>query len=202
VKTIFMMSLDGYIAGRNVSRENPGGVGADQLHEWMHDLASWRERQGLSGGTHNIDSDIIGEWFDTTGAVIMGRMMYDTGAEFWGDDPPFRAPVFVLTHRPLPSLSLKSGTSFTFVTDGIQSALAQALAAAGDRNVDIAGGADTVQQFLSAGLVDEIQLHIAPAIFGGGLRLFDHLGAYTSGVEPIRVVQGDRVVHLKYRIVR
>ncbi|WP_256356256.1 dihydrofolate reductase family protein [Streptomyces sp. PKU-EA00015] len=141
------------------------------------------------------------EWFDATGAVVMGRLMYDTGEKPWGDNPPFRAPVFVLTHRPAPALVKQGGTSCTFVTDGIHSAPEQAKAAAGGRNVDIAGGARTVQQFLRAGLVDELQLHVIPVLLGGGLRLFDHIGPEQRKLEVIRVVDTPRATHLKYRVL-
>lgn len=109
------ISLDGCIAGTNVAIDNPAGNGAEPLFEWIHNLASWRQRQGMTGGEENRDSALMREWFDATGAVVMGRMMYDTGEEFWGDNPPFRAPVFVLTHRPRPTLVKEGGTTFTFV---------------------------------------------------------------------------------------
>ncbi|MFP1625421.1 dihydrofolate reductase family protein [Streptomyces sp. 5K101] len=196
-----VMSLDGFVAGTDVSVDNPAGHGAEPLFHWIHDLASWRERQGMTGGVENHDSEILREWFDSTGAVVMGRLMYDTGEKPWGDNPPFRTPVFVLTHRPAPTLVKEGGTSFTFVTDGIHSALEQAKAVAGDRNVDIAGGAHTVQQFLRAGLVDEFQLHVIPVLMGGGLRLFDHIGPQQRKLEPIRVVGTPRATHLKYRVL-
>ncbi|MER5221238.1 dihydrofolate reductase family protein [Streptomyces flaveus] len=196
------ISLDGYVAGPNVALDNPGGDGAEPLFEWIHNLASWRERQGMTGGEENRDSELMREWFDATGAVVMGRMMYDTGEEFWGDNPPFRAPVFVLTHRPRPTLVKEGGTTFTFVTDGIHSALDQAKAAAGDRNVDIAGGASTVQQYLGEGLIDELQLHVVPALLGAGLRLFEGLGGGRRNLEPVRVVDTPLATHLKYRFVK
>ncbi|MGW3944140.1 dihydrofolate reductase family protein [Streptomyces phaeochromogenes] len=195
------ISLDGFIAGTDVAIDNPGGDGAEPLFEWIHNLASWRERQGMTGGEENRDSELMREWFDATGAVVMGRMMYDTGEEFWGDNPPFRAPVFVLTHRPRPTLVKEGGTSFTFVTDGIHSALDRAKAAAGDRNVDIAGGASTVQQYLKEGLIDELQLHVVPALLGEGLRLFEGLGAGRR-LEPVSVVGTPLATHLKYRFVK
>lgn len=195
------ISLDGYIAGPNVALDNPGGDGAEPLFEWIHNLASWRERQGMTGGEENRDSELMREWFDATGAVVMGRMMYDTGEEFWGDDPPFRTPVFVLTHSPRPTLVKEGGTTFTFVTDGIHSALDQAKAAAGDRNVDIAGGASTVQQYLREGLIDELQLHVVPALLGAGLRLFEGVGGGRRNLEPVRVVDTPLATHLKYRFV-
>ncbi|MFF4275202.1 dihydrofolate reductase family protein [Streptomyces sp. NPDC001536] len=196
------MSLDGYIAGTDVTLDNPGGDGAEPLFEWIHNLASWRERQGMSGGEENRDSELMREWFDATGAVVMGRMMYDTGEEFWGDNPPFRTPVFVLTHRPRPTLVKEGGTTFTFVSEGIHSALEQAKAAAGDRNVDIAGGASTVRQYLDAGLVDELQLHVVPALLGDGLRLFGGLESGRRALEVVRVVDTPLATHLKYRFVK
>ncbi|GGT34176.1 deaminase reductase [Streptomyces kurssanovii] len=194
------MSLDGFVAGTDIGPDHPGGKGADALFQWIHNLASWRERQGMTGGEDNVDSEIMREWFDSTGAVVMGRTMYDTGEVPWGDEPPFRAPVFVLTHRPRRTLVKQGGTTFTFVTDGIHSALEQAKAASGGRNVDIAGGARTVQQYLRAGLIDELQLHVVPVLFGAGLRLLDNLGAEQRRLEVIRVVDTPLATHLKYRV--
>lgn len=196
------ITLDGYVAGPNVTLDNPGGDGGEPIFEWIHTLASWRERQGMTGGDENRDSELMREWFDATGAVVMGRMMYDTGEEFWGDNPPFRTPVFVLTNRPRPTLVKEGGTSFTFVTDGIHSALEQAKAAAGDRNVDIGGGAHTVRQYLAADLVDELQLHVVPVLLGDGLRLFEGLGARRRDLERVRVVETPPATHLKYRFVK
>ncbi|MEU6448622.1 dihydrofolate reductase family protein [Streptomyces sp. NPDC046979] len=199
----FAVSLDGYLAGPNVSRDNPGGDGAEPIFDWIHTLASWRERQGLAGGDENRDSELVREWFDATGAVVMGRTMYDLGEEFWGDNPPFRTPVFVLTHRPRPTLVKEGGTTFHFVTEGFRSALERAEAAAGDRNVDIAGGADTVRQYLAAGLVEELQLHVVPVLLGGGLRLFEGLGdAGRRDLEQAGAVETPLATHLKYRFVK
>ncbi|MFE1991539.1 dihydrofolate reductase family protein [Streptomyces parvulus] len=198
----FAITLDGYVAGPNVSRDNPGGDGAERIFDWIHTLASWRERQGMAGGDENRDSELVREWFDATGAVVMGRTMYDLGEEFWGDNPPFRTPVFVLTHRPRPTLVKEGGTTFHFVTEGIHSALERARAAAGDRNVDIGGGADTVRQYLAAGLVDELQLHVVPVLLGGGLRLFEGLGdAGRRDLEQVGAVETPLATHLKYRFV-
>ncbi|MFI7344978.1 dihydrofolate reductase family protein [Streptomyces sp. NPDC049936] len=197
------ITLDGYVAGPNVSRDNPGGDGAERIFDWIHTLASWRERQGMTGGDENRDSELVREWFDATGAVVMGRTMYDLGEEFWGDNPPFRTPVFVLTHRPRPTLVKEGGTTFHFVTEGIHSALERARAAAGDRNVDIAGGADTVRQYLAAGLVDELQLHVVPVLLGDGLRLFEGLGdAGRRDLEQIGAVETPLATHLKYRFLK
>ncbi|MER6155187.1 dihydrofolate reductase family protein [Streptomyces sp. NPDC001868] len=196
------ISLDGYVAGPGVAPDNPGGDGAEPLFEWIHGLASWRERQGMTGGEENRDSELMREWFDATGAVVMGRTMYDLGEEFWGDNPPFRTPVLVLTHRPRPTLVKEGGTTFTFVTDGIHDALDRARDAAGTRNVDIAGGASTVRQYLREGLVDELQLHVVPALIGAGLRLFDDVGAGRRDLEPVRVVDTPLATHLKYRFTK
>lgn len=203
VTTDLMMTLDGCIAGPNVRvADNPGGDGGERLHGWAAGLASWRERQGLSGGEHNQDSELVRQWFDATGAVVMGRLMFDTGEEHWGDDPPFRTPVFVLTHRPRPTVVKEGGTSYTFVADGIDAAVARAAAVAGGRNVDIAGGADTVQQALRAGLLDELHLHVLPFLMGQGVRLFDHLGPDHIDLDPIHVIETPAVTHLKYRVRR
>ncbi|MFE7767098.1 dihydrofolate reductase family protein [Streptomyces sp. NPDC057438] len=196
------ISLDGYVAGADVTPDNPGGDAAEPLFAWIHELASWRERQGMTGGLENRDSELMREWFDATGAVVMGRTMYDTGERFWGENPPFRTPVFVLTHRPRPTLVKEGGTTFTFVTDGIHSALDRARAAAGDRNVDIAGGAGTVRQYLREGLVDELHLHVVPVLLGAGLRLFEDLGAERRDLEPVALVGTPLATHLKYRFVK
>ncbi|MER7051814.1 dihydrofolate reductase family protein [Streptomyces sp. NPDC000351] len=153
----------------------------------------------MTGGDENRDSELVREWFDAIGAVVMGRMMYDTGEEFWGDNPTFRTPVFVLTNRPRPTLVKEGATTFTFVTDGVHSAPEQAKAAAGDGNVDIGGGASTVRQYLAAGLVDELQLHVVPALLGDGLRLFEGPGAGPRGLRQLRVVETPSATHLKYR---
>lgn len=196
------LSLDGYVAGTDVTPDNPAGDGAEPLFEWIHEPASRRERQGMTGGRENRDSELMREWFDATGAVVMERTMYDTGEAFWGENPPFRTPVFVLTHRPRPTLVKEGGTTFTFVTDGIHDALDRARAAAGDRNVDIAGGASTVQQYLREGLVDELHLHVVPVLLGAGLRLFEDLGARRRDLEPVAVVGTPFATHLKYRFTR
>lgn len=196
------MSLDGYIAGTEHGVANPGGKGADRIGGWIHAQSSRHERSGLGGGEADQDSEIMREWFEATGSVVMGRLMYDSGVDFWGDTPPFRCPVFVLTNRPAPTLVKEGGTTFTFVTDGIHSGLDQARAAADGRNVDIAGGARTVQQYLRARLVDELQLHVIPVLLGAGLRLFDNLGLGSHDLEPIRVVDTPGATHLKYRILK
>jgi dihydrofolate reductase len=205
------MSLDGFIAAPNASLENPLGEGGMRLHEWAFAAQSWREQHGQEGGEANEDSAIIEEGTEATGAVIMGRKMFSGGEGpweddpnadgWWGDDPPFHVPVFVLTHHAREPKAMEGGTTFNFVTDGIESALEQARGVAGEKNVAIAGGANVVQQFLKAGLLDEMQIHVAPVLLGGGVRLFkDHVGAQPPAVELTRVVQSPAVTHLRYRV--
>jgi dihydrofolate reductase len=196
------MSLDGFIAGPNAGVGNPLGDGGARIQQWMFDLASFREIQGLAGGQPNRDDEELRERFAPAGAVVMGRRMFDEGEEPWGDNPPFHMPVFVLTHEARETLVKEGGTTFTFVTDGIESALEQTKTAAGDKNVNIAGGADTVQQFIRAGLLDELEIHLAPVLFGEGIRLFDQMGPEHVELENIRVVASPRVTHLRYRVVK
>jgi dihydrofolate reductase len=196
------MSLDGYVAGPNAGAGNPLGDGGVLIQQWMFDLASFREMQGLTGGQTNKDDEELRQRFAPTGAVVMGRRMFDEGEGPWGDNPPFRMPVFVVTHQPRERLVKEGGTTFTFVTDGIESALEQAKAAAGDKDVNIAGGADTVQQFIRAGLLDELEIHLAPLLFGEGIRLFDKIGPQHVELENIRVVASPQVTHLRFRVVK
>jgi dihydrofolate reductase len=200
------VSLDGYVAGPNQSLENPLGEGGPRLHEWVFSTASWRAQHGLEGGEDNVDSQVVAEAMQGIGAHIMGRKMFGGGdgpwdeswTGWWGDEPPFHAPVFVLTHHPRPPLELR-GTTFTFVTDGIESALEQARAAAGDQNVAIAGGASTVQQCLAAGLLDQLQLHIAPVVLGAGERLLVDVG--NPLLQPVQVIGSPAVTHVTYRVL-
>jgi dihydrofolate reductase len=194
------MSLDGFIAGPNDGPERPLGNGGERLHEWLYDLTSWRELHGLVGGKTNRDAEILDESFKNTGAVVMGRRMFNNGEKYWGDNPPFHMPVFVLTHEAREKVVKEGGTTFTFVTDGIESALEQAKAAAGDKDVSVAGGADTVQQFIKAGLLDEIQIHLVPVLIGDGIRLFEHLGTEQIKLEITRVIESPGVIHLRYRV--
>lgn len=203
------MSLDGFIAGPNQTTEQPLGEGGKRLHEWVYGLRTWREKLDMEGGVTNRDSEILEESVATTGAVIMGRGMFGGGdgpwdeswQGFWGDEPPYHAPVFVLTHHPRATLTMKGGTTFTFVTDGIASALEQARAAAGGRNVAVAGGASVAQQYLKAGLLDEFQVHVSPILLGHGTRLFDDLGAEPIGLKIIRTVESPAVTHVTYSVV-
>jgi dihydrofolate reductase len=202
------ISLDGFVAGPKQSVENPIGEGGMRLHEWVFPTASWRRQQGLNGGTEGADSDVAEEVAEGIGAYIMGRNMFGGGSGdwdegwkgWWGEDPPYHTPVFVLTHHPRQPLPMLGGTTFNFVTDGMASALKQAQAAAGDRMVSIAGGASTVRQCLAAGSLDELYLHIVPVILGAGERLLEDVG--DPVLEPIKVVASPAVTHVKYRIVK
>jgi dihydrofolate reductase len=194
------MSLDGFIAGANDSPELPLGEGGEKLHEWVYGLASWREPHGLEGGETGRDSEVLDEAMSRQGAVVLGRRMFDL-AKGWGDNPPFHVPVFVLTHEERDPLVKEGGTTFTFVTDGIESALEQARSAAGDKDVGIGGGASTIQQFLSAGLIDELQIHIAPMLLGDGVRLLDGIGPEVE-LETMRVIESPHVTHLRFRVVK
>lgn len=194
------MSLDGAITGPNDDVSWPLGQGGERLHQWVYELASWRERHGLAGGKSNRDAEVLDEAFRNVGAVVMGRRMFDHGEKPWGESPPFHMPVFVVTHHPGPTLAKEGGTTFTFVTDGIESALKQARAAAGAKDVSVAGGANIVQQFLRAGLLDEIQIHLVPVLLGGGRRLFERIEKME--LERARVIESPGVTHLKFRVRR
>ena len=207
------MSLDGFVAGPNQTLDEPLGEGGEALHEWVVGVASWRERHGLSGGEVNVDSEVVGEALQNTGATVMGRRMFSGGQgpweddpnadAWWGDDPPFGHPVFVLTHHPRETVTKRGGTTFTFVTDGIEAALEQARAAAGDKDVAVGGGANVAQQYLRAGLLDELQLHVAPLLLGDGVRLFEHhVASGQVELECTRVIESAAVTHLRYRVQR
>jgi dihydrofolate reductase len=202
------ISLDGFAAGPDQSLEEPLGAGGERLHEWAIVTDPWRERHGAEGGEHNADAEVVEQLTRGVGAYIMGRKMFGGGEGpwdeawrgWWGEDPPFHVPVFVLTHHEREPLAMQGGTTFTFVTDGIESALEQARAAAGDEDVAIAGGASAVQQYLAAGALDELYLHIVPVILGAGERLLEGVGDPT--LEPVEVVASPAVTHVKYRVVR
>ena len=202
------MSLDGFIAGPNPSLAEPLGEGGEQLHEWIVRLASWRKYHGLEGGETGADDELVETASRLIGAHIMGRRMFSGGTGpweqdpkadgWWGDDPPFRHPVFVLTHHPREPVVKEGGTTFIFVTDGIEAALERAKTAAGDLDVGIGGGADVAQQYLRAGLVDTMHIHVAPLLLGGGTRLFGAPGGGPVKLEPVRAIQGHDVVHLTF----
>src|SRR5918994_679203 len=186
VRVHISTSLDGYVAGPNQSEENPLGEGGEQLHEWVFELKAWREPHGMEGGEENASNAVVEEANANVGAEIMGRGKFgppgggpwgdDPWRGWWGEDPPFHKPVFVVTHHEREPLTL-SDTTFTFVTDGIGAALAQAREAASGEDVFIGGGAEVINQYLAAGSVDELELHVVPVILGGGERLFDGVGA-------------------------
>jgi len=204
-------SLDGYVAGPNPTLENPLGEGGEQLHEWAVRLKSWRETHGLPDGESGPDDELLAESVAATGAVVMGRQMFSGGEGpweddanangWWGDEPPFHKPVFVLTHHAREPLVLK-GTTFTFVTDGLDSAIDDARAAAAEQDVLVAGGADTIDQAIKAGLVDELQLHLAPVLLGAGARLFDGVAPELPRFEISQVIESPLVTHLRYRVVK
>ena len=207
------VSLDGFVAGPNQSLEEPLGQGGELLHEWAFAAAAWRQQHGLEGGEANVDSELAGETLARVGASIMGRHMFSGGTGpwkddprangWWGDEPPFHHPVFVLSHHAREPLELQ-GTTFTFVADGIESALEQAQAAAGGRDVQVAGGGDVAAQYLRAGLLDDVQLHVVPVLLGAGTRLFEgHLDGEPAKLESTRIVQSPTgVAHLRYRVPR
>ena len=211
VKFDISTSLDGYIAGPDPDLEQPLGAGGEQLHEWVVKLSTWREQHGLAGGEVNADSEIMAESIEGIGAYVMGRGMFGGGdgswgdepwSGWWGEEPPFHAPVFVVTHHARAPLPREGGTTFHFVTEGVEAAVAQAQQAAGEADVLLAGGASVIQQALRAGLVDEFQLHVAPVLLGGGTPLFAGLGPDDVQVETVRAVDSPSVTHLKYRVVR
>ena len=203
------MSLDGFVAGPNPTLEEPLGKKGEELHEWVVRTNYWRERHGLEGGEEDEDSEVIREAFSSVGASVMGRKMFSGGSGpwesdprsmgWWGDEPPFHTPVFVLTHHAREPEEMEGGTTFFFVTDGIEAAIEQARAAAGEGNVAIGGGADAIQQALAAGLVDELQVHVAPILLGGGTRLFGE-GADPIRLEATRVLASPRATHVKFDV--
>jgi len=204
-------SLDGYVAGPEQSLQDPLGKGGEDLHRWAFAARAWREAHGFEGGEASVDSDVIEETIARTGATIMGRRMFSGGAGpwaddpkangWWGDEPPIGHPVFVLTHHDREPLVL-GATTFTFVAEGIEAALEQARAAAGEKDVQVAGGAAAVQQYVAAGVVDHLHLHVSPVLLGGGVRLLENLGADPSQLEQVGVLAGSGVAHLHYRVVR
>jgi dihydrofolate reductase len=202
------VSLDGFVAGPNQSIENPIGEGGMRLHGWVFATSSWRRQQGEDGGVDGVDSEVADEVVQGVGAYIMGRKMFGGGSGpwdeewkgWWGDQPPYHTPVFVLTHHRRPPLAMLGGTTFTFVNDGSASALDQARAAAGERDVAIAGGASVIRQYLAAGALDELYLHVVPVILGSGERLLEDVG--DPILEPIKVVASPAVTHIRYRITK
>ena len=196
------MSLDGFVAGPNAGPQNALGDGGHRIQQWLYDVETWRERQSLEGGQTNQDDEVFKERSSRNGAYVMGRRMFDEGEVGWPDPPPFRAPVFVLTRHAREPWVRQGGTTFTFVTDVIESALEQARAAAGEKDIQISGGADIVRQFIEAGMLDELQIHLAPVLLGDGVRLFDGIDPDAVELEVTRVIDSPRVTHLRYRVVK
>jgi dihydrofolate reductase len=202
------MSLDGFTAGPNQSVNEPLGVGGERLQEWVFPLRAWLEMVGRTGGETNESNAVVEESIQNIGATIMGRNMFGghpgrwnaakpwTG--WWGPNPPYHHPVYVLTHHAREPLPMQGGTTFYFVTDGYESALASAMAAAAGKDVSLAGGANAAQQYLRAGLVDEMLISLAPILLGSGERLFEGLGDDLHGLRLVRTVAAPDVTHLFY----
>jgi dihydrofolate reductase len=202
------MSLDGFVAGPDQSVENPLGVGGMRLHEWVFELAAFRSLFGMKGGVTNESSRVVEESMSNLGATVMGRNMFGGGPGpwnaakpwngWWGTNPPFHHPVFVLTHHARPPLEMEGGTTFTFVTNGIEHALAEARRAAGGKDVSLGGGASTARQFFAKGLFDEIEINLVPILLGRGERLFDDTGDDMHGLALVRTIAMPGVTHLKF----
>jgi dihydrofolate reductase len=204
LKLNIAMSIDGFVAGPNQSLENPLGIGGEQLHNWLFPLKAFRESHGEEGGEVNARTPFAKDILGGAGATVMGRNMFGGGpgswdeawTGWWGDDPPYHHPVFVLTHHPREPLEMQGGTPFHFVTDGIESALEQARTAAGEKSVSLGGGASVAQQYLAAALLDELVVSIVPILLGGGARLFENLG--DAKLEQIESVAAPGVTHIRY----
>ncbi|WP_091669394.1 dihydrofolate reductase family protein [Micromonospora auratinigra] len=200
------VSLDGYVAAPGQSRADPLGRGGLRLHEWLFAAERRRERPDRPAGERDVDAEVAAEMMAGVGAYVMGRRMFGGGeggwdldwTGWWGEDPPWHVPVFVLTHHPRASLPMKGGTEYHFVTEGVEVALERARAVAGDLKVSVAGGASAVRQCLAAGLLDTLWLHVVPIVLGGGTPLFD--GPLDVTLEPVRVLPAPTVTHVRYRV--
>ncbi|MEV0933111.1 dihydrofolate reductase family protein [Streptomyces phaeochromogenes] len=205
------ISLDGYVAGPNQSEENPLGEGGEGLHDWVVPLAAFRQAHDGEDGEVNASTPVFEEAIANIGAAVMGRNMFgpigggawgdERWTGWWGDNPPYHYPVFVVTHHPRKPVEMDGGTTFHFVTDGIESALDQAKKAADGKDIMLWGGGQVAQQYLAAGLLDELELHVVPVLLGGGSRLLDSLGDADVRLEQVRAVEAPGVTHLKYRIL-
>jgi dihydrofolate reductase len=195
-------SLDGFIAGPNGRPGNPLGDGGTRIHQWLYPLATFHRRMGMTGGQAGPDHAVLRAVFARTGSYVMGRRMFDEGEVGWPEHAPFEAPVFVVTHHPREPWDRKGGTTFYFVTDGIESALRQATAAAGGKDVRVSGGANLIQQYIAAGLVDELTIHLAPVLLGQGVRLFDRWSDTDVKLEPTEAVASPSVTHLSFRVAK
>jgi dihydrofolate reductase len=212
LKVNITMSLDGYVAGPNQSVENPLGEGAFHLHDWALPTKTFRSLHGdTNGGETGINDDVLREAFENLGATIMGRHMFgpdrgpwgkDAWEGWWGDNPPYHHPVFVLTHHAREPLVMKGGTTFFFVTNGIESALMQARKVARGKDMALGGGANVIQQYLATGLIDELEIHVVPLLLGSGEPLFVNVDPQKVDLQPIRAVAGSGVTHLKYRALK
>jgi dihydrofolate reductase len=209
LKVNITMSLDGFVAGPNQSGEEPLGIGGEQLHQWLLPLKAFRETHGERGGEVNASTPIAEGILGNVGATIMGRNMFGGGPGpwgddpwkgYWGDDPPYHHPVFVLTRHAREPLEMKGGTTFHFVTDGIETALERARVAAADKDVSIGGGANVVQQYVAAGLLDELWISVVPIFLGGGARLFDNLGEPKPRLQQVQAVDAPGVTHIRYAL--
>src|SRR3954449_11820255 len=204
------ISADGFVAGPNQSDENPLGEGGERLHDWVVSLGAWREAHGKQGGEVNESTRIIDETQENVGAAVMGRNMFGPPSGggwgdgewkgWWGEDPPYHYDVFVITHHPREPVEMEGGTTFHFVTDGIERALERARESAGGQDVLLWGGAQVINQYLAAGLLEELELHMVPLLLGGGARLFDDLGGTEVKLEQARAVGAPGVTHVKYSV--
>jgi dihydrofolate reductase len=204
----FAVSIDGISAGPRQDRDNPLGVGGPELFEWFFPTHIWRRMNGLEGGESGADNRIASQGMEGLGAWILGRNMFgpvrgpwldDSWKGWWGDEPPYHVPVFVLTHNARPPLKMRGGTTFYFVTDGIESALRQAKDAAAEKDVRIGGGANTIRQYLQAGLVDEMHLAVRPVLMGEGENLLKDIDLRALGYETAEWFQGERAMHVIVR---
>jgi dihydrofolate reductase len=204
----FGVSLDGFSAGPNQDLQNPLGVGGPALMEWFFPTRVWRSIQGQEGGETGVDNRMAERGFANMGAWVLGRNMFgpvrgpwpdESWKGWWGEEPPYHVPVYVLTHYPRPPLRMKGGTVFHFITDGIHAALEQAKASAGTGDVRIGGGASTVRQYLQAGLIDEMHLALRPVFMGAGVPLWQGLDMKALGYECAEVIPGERATHLIVR---
>ncbi|WP_055617233.1 dihydrofolate reductase family protein [Streptomyces phaeochromogenes] len=196
------ISLDGFITGPDSGAEHPLGIGGERIHNWVYGLRAFREMLGKQGGTEGQDNDVVAEWVARSGAVVMGHGMFISGEVPWGDEPPFHMPVYVVTHHPRETVVKEGGTSFHFVTEGPEHALALAREAAGDKGVSLAGGANLIQQFIRAGLLDELLLHVVPVLTCAGTRLFDNLGTDHIEWEKVSVIDSPEVTHIHLRALK
>jgi dihydrofolate reductase len=206
VRAEISVSLDGYVAGPDQSPEEPLGIGGERLHEWVFDTKGWRESHGREGGDEGIDSDISAAMLRDVGAVVMGRNMFGGGPGgwdpewkgWWGEEPPYHVPTYVLTHHPREPVAMAGGTTFHFVTDGVEAARDEAVEAAGERDVIVMGGASAINQFIAAGLVDELFLHVVPIVLGAGARLLEDVGQ--PHLRQLEVIASPAVTHLRYAV--